>query len=183
MINITCENCKKTFSLTKRENRKREWNLSKGVTKHVFCSLMCSGKFRAIGKDEIKKRHAEYLKNKMANDPIFREKRLNRKRQYYQERKIEIEKKMKMKRTTPEYKAERAKYLASEKYKKYKQKYDRIHRCKKKYGEFWESASILIDMENEIKNKMSKYEIRLINGTINKALNRSRNEGIKRGYA
>lgn len=145
-----------------------------------FCSLQCSGKYRVIGKEEIKKRHAIYLKEKMLNDPEFRTKRLARKKAYYQENKERIEARMKKIRRTKEYRERHAAYCRRPEYAMYKKPYDRKLRCKKKYGEFAEAASILIDLKNEL--RPHKYEIRKINGTLNKALQRSRNEKVKRSY-
>lgn len=182
LYKLTCNHCKKTFEEDSRKYKRRLWHLKKGTTKNVYCSMKCSGAAKYVGKEEIRKRHSLYLKEKMANDPIFRAKRLANKKELYEKNKIEIEKRMKEKRATLEYKEFRREYLSSKKYKTYKHKYDRVHRCKKKYGQFWEAASILIDLDNEIKKHATKEEIRVTNGTYNKAQFRSRNEGIKRSY-
>lgn len=145
-----------------------------------FCSLQCSGKARAIGREEVKKRHAIYLKEKMENDPEFREKRLARKRAYYFERHEHFLQKNKERREQDGYYEIHNEYCRQPEYSKKKKSYDRLLRCKKGYGEFWEAASILIDLENKL--RPHKYEIRKINGTINKALQRSRNDKIKRSY-
>ena len=139
-----------------------------------FCSLQCSGKNRRIETKEIKRRHAIYLKDKMLNDPEFRARRLARKKAYYQENKERIEAHMKKIRRTKEYRERHAAYCRRPEYVLYKKSYDRRLRCRKKYGELAEAASILIDLENCIKEKASNYEIKLQNKTLNKAQNRRR---------
>lgn len=71
-------------------------------------------------------------------------------------------------------------YCRTEKYRAYKKEYDRKLRCKKRYGEYAEAASLLIDLEHHL--KPFKYQIKLENKTLNKALQRSRNGTIKRSY-
>jgi hypothetical protein len=46
--------------------------------------------------------------------------------------------------------------------------------AKKFFGPYWEAASTLIDLENEIDSRISRYEIYQQNGTLNKHLNRRR---------
>ncbi len=57
-----------------------------------------------------------------------------------------------------------------------KKEYDRIYKAKLVYGEFWESHLLLMDIRDECLKRMSAYQIRLINGTLNKSQNRKRNE-------
>ena len=61
-------------------------------------------------------------------------------------------------------------YCLSPQYKKYKKKYDRKYRCKKKYGEFAEAASVLFDLEKAIDNRLAVAQ----NGLINKSQIRKR---------
>lgn len=65
-------------------------------------------------------------------------------------------------------------YCRRPEYREWKKGYDREYRCKQEYGPFWEAASILFDIENEINERISRYEIYQQNGTLNKHLNRRR---------
>jgi hypothetical protein len=62
-------------------------------------------------------------------------------------------------------------YLSTPEYKAYKKTYDEKYRVKKKYGEFWESAIILKNIEEEIPN----FEVKQQLGLINKSQKRKRN--------
>jgi len=63
-----------------------------------------------------------------------------------------------------------AAYLQTPEYRKYKKAYDRQRRCKIHYGEFWEAASVLFDLESEIDSRQAKAE----NNIINKSQRRKR---------
>ena len=151
----------------------------------LYCSKECIKAMRHIMSDQCGKTEEELKQEKRDYDKVYRSKNREmlkgKKKAYYQKNKEKIEAKMKVIRQTPKYKKKRKEYLATDKYKNYKHAYDRVHRCKKKYGEFWEAASILIDLEKEL--TPHKYETRKTNGTLNKALQRSRDEGIKRSYS
>ena len=149
----------------------------------MFCSRPCLSKWRkdhvftgGTRSTTVYRTDEQKKQDKRDYDKIYRAKNRDkikaRKKAYYQKNKDKIESKMKILRKTPEYKAKRRKYLSTDKYKNYKHKYDREHRCKKNYGEFWEAASILIDLENEV--RPHKYETRKTNKTINKAQQRRR---------
>lgn len=59
-------------------------------------------------------------------------------------------------------------------YREWKKEYDRKFRAKKLYGDFWESAVLLVDLENELEEKMSWYDRQMDKGTLNKATQRRR---------
>lgn len=65
-------------------------------------------------------------------------------------------------------------YCQRPEYRERKKEYDRKRRADQLFGEFSESALLLQDMELEIADRATKYEIYLTNGTINKALMRRR---------
>lgn len=163
MIAKECPTCKKPFIA--KNNRAK------------FCGMNCWRLRPRKTKEEIAKKHAIYLKDKMKNDLVFRERRLKQKKDYYNKNRDHHLAKMSEARKTDKYKNRQSSYIKTDKYKKYKKEYDRKLRCKKKFGEFWESASILIDIESKISPQ--KYEIRKTNKTINKAQQRKRNGKIK----
>lgn len=74
-------------------------------------------------------------------------------------------------------------YCRQPKYRAKKHIYDRERYAKDKFGEFWESHVLAMQIEEAVLKKISKYEIRLKNKTYNKAQRRARNGQVKRGYA
>jgi len=154
-------------------------NRAKKVGAPLYCCLECGYMARTSNLDLEQKRV-----NKRSYDVGYRSKNLEklkaRKAAYY--KKTRDPEKESLKRKTPEYKEYRRQYLSTAKYKNYKHKYDRVHRCKKEYGEYWEAASICIDIDIEVKARKSSYQIRLENKTLNKTLQRSRNGSTKRSY-
>lgn len=164
-----CEQCGKVIRPKNRVRRRR------------FCSLQCSGKSRRIPRTK-----AERVERKRLYDIEYRERlgesRKAAKRAYYQANREKIlakwreqypQKKRYMRRYlktywTPEKKAE-------------KTEYDKWFRAKK-YGEYAECQYLTVLLNKEVKSRLSNYEIRLKNGTLNKALLRGRNGQVKRGY-
>ena len=70
--------------------------------------------------------------------------------------------------------ARHVEYCRQPQYKAYKRGYDMEYRNKKDFGPFWESAILVRNVEKEVAERMTKYEIYSTNGTLNKALNRRR---------
>lgn len=67
-------------------------------------------------------------------------------------------------------------YCRQPRYKAWKRLYDRKRRDSK-YGPFAEAARLAIELNREIKGRMSNYEIRRENQTLNKRLARTRAAG------
>lgn len=65
-------------------------------------------------------------------------------------------------------------YCRRPEYKAWKRDYDKRHLAKKKFGEFAEAALMLQDIEREIDQQATRYEIYRTNGTLNKAQTRRR---------
>jgi hypothetical protein len=65
-------------------------------------------------------------------------------------------------------------YCRQPEYRVKKAEYDRRRRAELNFGDFSEAALLLADIEREIAEHASKYEIYLTNGTINKAQQRRR---------
>lgn len=65
-------------------------------------------------------------------------------------------------------------YCRRPEYVQWKQKYDEQYRAKKLYGEFWQAFLIVIEINKQVLQRASKYEISYSNGTLNKSQNRSR---------
>jgi hypothetical protein len=65
-------------------------------------------------------------------------------------------------------------YCRQPEYRAKKSDYDRRRRADLSFGDFSEAALLLSDIEREIAERASRYEIYLTNGTINKAQQRRR---------
>lgn len=65
-------------------------------------------------------------------------------------------------------------YCRQPRYKRWKRRYDQKHRAQRMFGPYAESFLLLRKIEKEVTSRMSKYEIGLTNGTINKAMQRRR---------
>jgi hypothetical protein len=59
-------------------------------------------------------------------------------------------------------------YCRQPKYKKYKKGYDEQYRAKKDYGEYWECAIILKNLDNEIDYRESKRQNKIYNKSTTK---------------
>lgn len=122
---------------------------------------------RRTGKtiDQLKAEKAEY-------DKIYRDKNQDRikkaKKEYFKKVYVENPDKFKEERIR-KYPAHKE-YIKSPKYRKWKKQYDKRYLSKKNFGEFWESALILNDIESIIPNREVKQE----NGLINKSIKRKR---------
>jgi hypothetical protein len=64
-------------------------------------------------------------------------------------------------------------YCRQPEYKEKKREYDRHFRASE-YGDFAEAHLLLVDIEREVRSRITDYEIRVQNGTINKHLQRRR---------
>lgn len=71
-------------------------------------------------------------------------------------------------------------YCRRPEYRAYKQAYDKQHRAAKVYGDFADAFLTLITVEREIENRATRYDIRQMNGTINKTQIRRRHAAAHR---
>ena len=169
MVEMNCPQCRRTFSAkTGYANRAAKINAP------LYCGRVCAGLAR---------------RNK---NPPTDEQRRAAKAKYDAERRngpkrAEIlAKKMKHYFDNHErLKAEHAVYRASHmqrhveycrqpEYRVKKAVYDRRRRAEIEFGDFSESALLLADIDREIAERASRYEIYATNGTLNKAQQRRR---------
>lgn len=175
MKKINCDLCNKLFEIMTGH-----YNRSMKLRAGLFCSRACShenrrrhvpievkkeqkrlydNEYRKKNKERLKKEKAEYFQR------VYKE----------QYEKFKAIRKARMK--------DHIEYCRQPKYKAYKKKYDRKYRNKKIYGEYFEAAGVLTDLEILIRKTMPKYERYYSRGMCNKALNRSRIHGnTKRSY-
>jgi hypothetical protein len=155
---INCPYCNK-----KVEKEIGVLNCAKKGGYKVYCSRVCSGLARRITTEEKKKLKAAY-------DVLYREKNLTeikQKKALYFQKTYDPEKaKVYRKTIAPRH----AEYCRQPEYRKWKKKYDTLHRAKKQYGDFGEAAVILFELENII----DRYEADQLQGTLNKSQQRKK---------
>ena len=176
-MKLICAYCKSEFEKDRKHIGGANRSLRLGL--NLYCNRKCAVLSRRHNKSDAQKKL-----EKREYDKKYREK--NRER-------LKIEKASwfanDYKNNPEKYKEWRKKiykkhleYLRRPAYRAYKKQYDHDYRAKM-HGEFWESWILLQKIDKEIGAKMSNYEIRLKNKTLNKALQRSRNGNTKRSYA
>lgn len=177
VVLVRCANCG-----GKKEKTISHYNRATKLGASLYCSSECyTDSKRLFRTDEQKKQiKAEY-------DREYRKKnrlRLKEKKAAYHRKTYTYEKgvefRERFKNRVASYKK---KYYAQPENKEHKRKYDRARRCKIKFGDFWEAGSILIDLENELRGRISKGEKIVARGRSQKNSQRRRYHGIKRGYA
>lgn len=172
MQSIRCAHCDKPLHKGAGEiNRARKAGLK------LYCDRRCAGLGKRVGKSKAQK-----VAEKRLYDIGYREANLARikagKVAYfkatYDPAKARIERKARA--------AEHAEYCRRPEYRAWKVEYDRVYRAKKEFGPFWESALLLLQVDEEVSSRMSRYEIYMANGTLNKSLRRKREYENSVGY-
>lgn len=135
----------------------------------IFCNRKCAGLGRRHNKTK-----AQLVEKKRLYDEEYRQKNVGmlkeKKRLYFQRTYDSAKAAEKRKERMPSH----VEYCRQPEYRQWKKVYDRQYLAKKKHGEFWESILILRDIETEVTTRMPKQEIRALNGTLNKWIQRRR---------
>lgn len=137
----------------------------------IFCSLACSSEARRLHKTKEQKVAEKYLYDmeyRSKNKAMLKVKKaiaFQNRPEYRKEYEKEYRKKN-MKR--------HVEYCQDPEYKEWKKKYDSEYRAKRMFGPFWEAYLLTLNIDREVGSRMSDYEVRMANGTINKAQQRRR---------
>jgi hypothetical protein len=166
MTKINCDHCGKEL-----EKPTGAVNRSRIDGKPIYCDKTCFGLANRSGKTEAQK-----IEEKRLYDIDYRrrnpeERAIKRAASYQKNRNPEKERVARKKRA-PQHAA----YCRTPEYKAWKKEYDKKHLAKKKYGEYWESFLINQELQGEIYERMTAYEIALQNKTLNKSQERKRHE-------
>jgi hypothetical protein len=143
-------------------------NRAKSINAPLFCGRVCFGLSR-----RIRKTIAQKKSEKAAYDREYRA--LNRieikrkKHEYFLRTYDPVAAAEERKKTMPRH----VEQCRRPEYKEYKREYDRKLRASE-YGEFAEAYMILLDVDREVNGRITDYETRVINGTLNKSLKRKR---------
>lgn len=159
-----CERCGKAT-----ERPAGHVNRSRAAGMKLFCGRRCFGLARRQHKTK-----AQRVEEKRLYDLEYRAKNLEmlkaKKRAYHKQTYDPVKAAAERKKNMPRH----VEYCRRPEYKRWKQTYDRQHLAKKHYGPFAEVALMTRDLDNEIKGRMTKHEIRYQNGSTNKAQRRKR---------
>ena len=162
---FNCAQCSKEFQ-RERGQANRTLKKSGGI---IFCSMDCKGLHYRSGKsiEQKKQEKAEY-------DKQYREKnsdQLKAKKAAYFKKTYDPEKaKEHRKLIMPRH----VEYCRQPKYKEYKRQYDQQYRAKKQYGDFWEAALALNQLEQEVNERADYTERAAQKCTTNKCQTRKR---------
>lgn len=160
IMKVVCSHCQtETEKPTGAVNRA----LKSGLP--IYCNRTCAGLARRIGRsiEEKKQLKFEYDKKyREQNKEQLKVKKNEYHKKTYDPEKASVKRKANMHKHIEIMR--RPKWVA------YKQQYDKKYLAKKKYGEFWESAILI----NEIQSLYDDKEIRQINNLHNKSQKRKR---------
>lgn len=142
---------------------------AKKENKNMFCDRTCAGLSRRKNKTEAQKKtdKAVYDVNyRESNRDKIKINKANWFNKTYDPLSAAIERKLNMPR--------HLEYCRQPEYVAKKKIYDRKYKAKKAYGNFWEAAVLVLDIDDEIEKTTTKYQIRLDNGLANKTQKRKR---------
>lgn len=132
-------------------------NRARNIGAPIFCGKACSGLHRRKNKSEIEKRQekAEY-------DREYRERNHERrkilKHIYYVNNRNPEKERESRKANMPKH----VEYCRRTEYREYKREYDKRRRASE-YGEFADAYSTLLEIEKEVRSRMTRFEIYTIN--------------------
>lgn len=136
---------------------------------NAYCDRKCSAFGRRKGKTK-----AQFRTEKKAYDVAYRAKHLRRikrrKKAYFKRTYDPVKAAIKRKARMPKH----VEYCRQPEYRKKKLIYDIGYRAKKEFGSFDESALIVELIQFEVDKRMTNYQIRLQQGTLNKMQNRKK---------
>lgn len=161
---LTCPHCRLLFFATAaRVNRALK------IGAPLYCGIKCAGAARRVEKTVTERKDAKRLYDAHRRAEKADEIRAA-KREYHRRTYDPTKAALERKKRAPFH----AEYCRSPEYRAYKREYDRHHRAQKLFGEFGEAAMLLQDVEHEIDQRATRYEIYMANGTINKSQSRRR---------
>jgi hypothetical protein len=157
---MNCNYCNKELS-----KPQGSINRALRLNKPLYCNKTCFGLAKRINKttEEKKALKSAYDKNyRKINAKKIKKSKHDYFKKTYDPVKTCIERKKKSN--------EHLEYCRQPKYKSYKKEYDKKYLAKKMFGEFWESALLIKEIEKEY----NQQEVRQINNLHNKSQKRKR---------
>lgn len=162
-VKFSCAHCGK-----EGDKRTSEVNRARTAGLRLFCNLKCSG----LSKRKHKPK-AQRIEEKRLYDLEYRRKNQlllkAKKHEYFKQTYNPVKAAKVRKKRMPLHVA----YCQQPRYRRWKREYDRQYRAKE-YGPLAEAYLLTIDINREVKQRMTDHEIRKANGTINKRQARRR---------
>lgn len=152
-MTIRCNHCGKSV-----EKQTGHVNRAKKLGNGLYCDQVCSSASRRHGKTL-----SQLKEEKRLYDIEYRKKNGEFRKQQMIKYNSSPAGRAMQKRNREKFKQSHAEYCRTPEYRKWKKEYDKKHVAKQKYGEFWESAIILNDIQSEVDNRAAKLELQLIN--------------------
>jgi hypothetical protein len=150
------------------EKRATEVNRARKIGAALYCDRACAGMARRVPQTK-----AERVEAKRLYDAEYRRKNRAmlkaKKRAYFQRTYDPVEAARERKKRMHLH----VEYCRQPRYKAWKREYDLKYRASE-YGPFAEAYMLALNLNREVKARMSNYEIRLENQTLNKRQARTR---------
>lgn len=168
-MKVTCPHCHGLF-----ETKVAHVNRAAKIGAPIYCGRVCAGLARRLKNPptDEERRAVKAAYDAKRREGEKRAQILAKKRDHYYANHERI------KAEQADYRAahmdRHVEYCRQPEYRAKKSTYDRRRRAEQNFGDFSEAALLLADIECEIAERASKYEIYLTNGTINKAQQRRR---------
>lgn len=171
-MRLACARCGTSFFRTASHV-----NRSRKAGAPLYCGRTCMGMARRVERSKAERvaRKAAYdAEYRATNAALLKAKKAAYFQATYDPAKAAVERKAKM--------ARHVEYCRSPEYRAWKREYDRVYRAKVDFGPFWEAAVLLLQIEEEVSSRMTRYEVYAANGTINKTQRRKREYENSVGY-
>jgi hypothetical protein len=160
-----CPQCRRVF-----ECDASRYNRAVRLLAPLYCGKACAGLARRTPKPDDETRRLL----KAAYDSEYRERNAEKRRaqkaawfkRTYDPAKAAVERKARMPR--------HVEYCRRPEYRAWKAEYDRAYKARLHFGEWADAALLLGDLEREINERATRYEVYQANGTLNKAQTRRR---------
>lgn len=166
-MKLICCYCSKSFAVKENNIGQRKKSIRLGLP--IYCNRTCAGLGRRTNetpeqKMAIKAWYDQFLNISMTDE----EKELEELQRmvYFQ---WEYAKNPEKHRARRQARMEaHIEYCRQPEYKEYKKGYDETYRAKKNFGDYWESAIILKNLDNEIDYRESKRQNKIYNKSTTK---------------
>lgn len=165
-MKIICPHCRKT-----KDKPAGAVNRARAIGAPIYCGRRCAGLGRRKHKTKAQKVEEKRLYDeayRVKNREMLKAKKAQRHKLTYDPVKAAKVRKKRM----PYH----VQYCRRPEYVRWKREYDRQYRAKE-FGPFAEAYLLTVDLNREVKNRSSNYEIRQQNGTGNKTQKRRREAG------
>lgn len=154
-MKANCHQCGKDFNV-----HVGHYNRAMNVSGKVYCNRTCAGLGRRKNYTDAEKKEAKRLYDIEYSKRNVEEKKIKKHEYFkrtYDPQKAAIERKKKM----PKH----IEYCRQPEYRKCKKNYDKVYHSKKNFGEMYECAIILFELESILDSKKIKIENNIINKT------------------